>query len=120
MEKIYPINEQQMFEIDKLYNEIWKFGKRIKSLEILLGKSSPVEEGRQLIEAIKEKIKGLQAELERNQDLITQEESKTFEFFSGLSNKRLGALYKLDLKTRKLVKLVSQKQKFTRSKNQII
>ena len=109
MEKIYPINEQQTFEIDKLYNEIWKFGKRIKTLEILLGKSSTVEEGRLLIEAIKEKTKGLQAELECNQDLITQEESKTFEFFSGLSNKRLGTLYKLDLKTRKLVKLgVSQ------------
>ena len=45
MEKIYPINEQQMFEIDKLYNEIWKFGKRIKSLEILLGKSSPLKKG---------------------------------------------------------------------------
>ena len=41
------------------------------------------------------KINGLQAKLERKQDLIMQEESETFEIFSDLYDKRLDALYKL-------------------------
>ena len=32
MEKIYPINEQQVTEIDELYDEIWKFNEPIKNL----------------------------------------------------------------------------------------
>ena len=43
MEKIYSINEQ-LIEIDKLHDEIWKFDESIKSLEILLEKSSAEEE----------------------------------------------------------------------------
>ena len=38
-EKIYPINEQQVIEIDELYDEIWKFDESIKNLEILLKKA---------------------------------------------------------------------------------
>ena len=32
MEKIYPINEQQVTEIDGLYEETWKFNEPIKNL----------------------------------------------------------------------------------------
>ena len=31
MENVYPINEQQVIEIDELYNEIWKFDEPIKN-----------------------------------------------------------------------------------------
>ena len=55
MEKIYPINEQQVTEIDELYDEICKFNEPIKNLEILLAKNN-VEEEIGLIEATKEKI----------------------------------------------------------------
>ena len=109
MEKIYSINEQQLVKIDKLYDEIWKFDEPIKNLEILLEKSSVersfAEEERQLTEATKEKINGLQAKLECKQDLIVQEESETFEVFLDLYDKRLDALYELDLKARRLEKL---------------
>ena len=44
MEKIYSINDQLVIEIDKLHDEIWKFDESIKSLEILLEKSSAEEE----------------------------------------------------------------------------
>ena len=53
MEKVYPINEQQVVEIEKLYDEIWKLDESIKILETLLEKSSSVEEERQLIETKK-------------------------------------------------------------------
>ena len=109
MEKIYSINEQQLVKIDKLYDEIWKFDEPIKNLEILLEKSSVersfAEEERQLTEATKEKINGLQAKLECKQDLIVQEESETFEVLLDLYDKRLDALYELDLKARRLEKL---------------
>ena len=108
MEKSYSINEQPVIEIDKLHDEIRKFDERIKNLEILLEKSS-AEEEIELIEATKEKITGLQAESECKQDSIMQEESETFEIFSGLYDKRLSALYELNIKGEKLVKLgVSQ------------
>ena len=55
MEKNYFIKEQQ---VDKLHDEIWKFDEPIKNLEILLEKSS-AEEEIELIEATKEKIRGL-------------------------------------------------------------
>ena len=38
MEKIHLINEQQVIEIDELFDEIWKFDESIKNLEILLKK----------------------------------------------------------------------------------
>ena len=44
------------------------------------------EEEIKLIETTKEKIRGLQAELECKQDLIMQEESENFEIFSDLVN----------------------------------
>ena len=49
LEIIYPINEQQVAEIDELYDEIWKFDGPINNLEILLAKNSvewsfPIEE----------------------------------------------------------------------------
>ena len=40
LEKNYPINEQQVAEIDELYDEIWKFDEPIKNLEILLVSSA--------------------------------------------------------------------------------
>ena len=44
------------------------------------------EEEIKLIETTKEKIRGLQAELECKQDLTMQEESENFEIFSDLVN----------------------------------
>ena len=41
--KNYPINQQQVAEIDELdelYDEMWKFDEPIKNLEILLAKNS--------------------------------------------------------------------------------
>ena len=68
MEKNQPVNEQQVIEIDQLYDEIWQFDEPIKNLEILLAKDnverSFAEEEIELIETTKEKIKELQAELE--------------------------------------------------------
>ena len=55
LEKSYPINEQQVTEIDELYDEIWKFDEPIKNLEILLAKNN-VEEEIELIKTTKEKI----------------------------------------------------------------
>ena len=104
MEKIYPINEQQITEIDKLYDEIWKFDEPIKNLEILLAKSN-AEEETQLIQTTKEKISELKAELECKQDLIMQEESETFEKFSHLYRMRRIALDELYLKEIKLEEL---------------
>ena len=63
------INEQQVIEIDKLHDEIWKFNEPIKNLEILIEKSR-VEEEIELVEEAKEKIIRLQAELECKQDSI--------------------------------------------------
>ena len=63
------INEQQVIEIDKLHDEIWKFNEPIKNLEILIEKSR-VEEEIELVEETKEKIIRLQAELECKQDSI--------------------------------------------------
>ena len=87
-EKICPINEQQVAAIGELYDKIWKFDEPIKNLEILLAKSSVersfAEEEIELIEATKEKISRLKAELECKQDLIMQEESETFKIFSNL------------------------------------
>ena len=40
MEKIHLINEQQVIEIDELFDEIWKFDESIKNLEILLKKKA--------------------------------------------------------------------------------
>ena len=34
LEKNYPINEQQVAEIDEIYDEIWKVDEPIKNLEI--------------------------------------------------------------------------------------
>ena len=53
MEKFYPINEQQVVKIEKLYDEIWKLDESINILETLLEKSNSVEEERQLIETKK-------------------------------------------------------------------
>ena len=78
-------NEQQAAEVDELYDEIWKFDEPIKNLEILLAKSSVersfAEEEIELIEATKEKISRLKAELECKQDLIMQEGFETFKIF---------------------------------------
>ena len=108
MGKKKSINEQQVIEIDKLHDEIWKFNEPIKNLEILIEKSR-VEEEIELVEETKEKIIRLQAELECKQDSIMWGESEPFEVFSGLYQKRLNALYELVLKDEMFVKLrVSQ------------
>ena len=97
MEKIYPINEQQVTEIDKLFDEIWKFGEPIKNLEILSAKNNFKKEI-MLIETTKEMVSGLKEQLECEQDLNMQEESETFEIFLYLHHKRIKALDELYLK----------------------
>ena len=92
MKKIYPINEQQVLEIDKLYEKIWKFDEPIKNVEILLTKSN-VKEEIELMEATKKMISGLKVELECKQGLMKQEGSETFEIFSDLYHKRIRRLY---------------------------
>ena len=115
MEKLYPINEQQVAEIDELYDEIWKFDEPIKDLEILLAKNiverSFAKEKIELMEATKEKISRLKAELECKQDLIMQEEPETFKIFSDLYHDRRIAPDKLHFKGTKLVKTRSIKNK---------
>ena len=115
LEKIYPINEQQVAEIDELYYERWKFDEPIKNVEILLAKTgvgrSFAEEEIELIEATKEKISRLKAELECKQDLIMQEESETFKMFSDLYHDRRIALDELHFKGTKLGKLRVSKTK---------
>ena len=62
----------------------------------------------------------LKEELECRQDLIMQEEYETFKIFSDLHFKREVAIYQLDLKSEKLLKLGVSKQKLVQLKNQII
>ena len=82
LDKIYFINEQQVIEIYKLYDEIWRFDEPIKNSERLLVKKSNFAEGE--IELIEEAKGWLEEGLECKQDLIMQEESETFEIFSDL------------------------------------
>ena len=110
MEKNYPINEQQVTEIDELYDEIYKFDEPTKNLEILLAKNN-VEEEIELIKTTKEKISKLKAELECKQDLIMQKQSETFEKLLDLYRKRRTALDELYLKEIKLEKIGVSKTK---------
>ena len=103
MGKIYSFNEQQVTEINELYDEVWQFDEPIKNLEILLAKSI-VKEEIELIETTKEKISRLKEELECKQHLIMQEEYQTFEIFSDLYYKRKIELDELCLKGTKLEK----------------
>ena len=77
------------------------------------------EEEIELIEATKEKIIELQAELEYRKDLNMQDEFETFEIFPNLYHKRLEALYELHLKEIKLEKLGVSRAKIDKAKNQI-
>ena len=119
MGKIYSFNEQQVTEINELYDEVWQFDEPIKNLEILLAKSI-VKEEIELIETTKEKISRLKEELECKQHLIMQEEYQTFEIFSDLYYKRKIELDELCLKGTKLEKLGASRKKMMRLKNQII
>ena len=105
MEKIWSINEQQMIEIDELYDEIWKFDDVIESLENFINRNNDnysfTEEDIEFLETKKEKIIGLRDELECKQDLIIQEEFETNEKFSDLCSKKEEAIYQLDLKIRR-------------------
>ena len=58
----------------------------------------------------------LKEQLEYKQDLTMQEESETFEIFSDLYSKREEAIFLLDLKGEKLVKLGVSKQKLMQLK----
>ena len=102
LEKNYPINEQQVAKI-------------IKSLEILLAKNSVkrnfAEEEIELLQATKEKMSRLKAELECQQGLIMQEESETFKILSDLYHDRRIALDELHFKGIKLEKLGVSKTK---------
>ena len=84
-------------------------------MEILLAKNrvdqSFAEEEKELIEATKEKISRLKAELGCKQDLIMQEESETFKIFSDLYHDRRIALDELHFKGIKLEKLGVSKTK---------
>ena len=110
MGKIYSFNEQQVTEINELYDEVWQFDEPIKNLEILLAKSI-VKEEIELIETTKEKISRLKEELECKQYLIMQEEYQTFEIFSDLYHKRKIELDELCLKGIKFEKLGASRKK---------
>ena len=97
---------------------MWKFDEPIKSLEMLLAKINMKEEI-EPIEVAKELVIILKEELECKQDLIMQEEYETFKTFSDLYFKKEKAIYQLDLKGKKLVKLGVSKQKLMQLKNQI-
>ena len=102
LEKNFPINEQQVAKI-------------IKSLEILLAKNSVkrnfAEEEIELLQATKEKMSRLKAELECQKDLILQEESETFKILLDLYHDRRMALDELHFKGIKLEKLGVSKTK---------
>ena len=103
MEKTYSINEQ--VEIDKSMRNmrVWWVNKKFRNL--ISKKQWWVQQRRNRVKGNKRKKSGLNAELECKQDLIMQEESETSEIFSDLYHKRLNALYELDLKGERLVKL---------------
>ena len=98
---------------------MWKSDEPIKSLEMLLAKIN-IKEEIEPIEVAKELVIILKEELECKQDLIMQEEYETFKTFSDLYFKKEKAIYQLDLKGKKLVKLGVSKQKLMQLKNQII
>ena len=107
MEKIWSINEQQMIEIDELYDEIWKLDELIEDLENLINKNKD----NYSLESFKEKMTGLRDELECKQDSIIQNESETNEIFSDLCSKSEEVIYQLNIKGAKLVKLGEPKTK---------
>ena len=82
--------------------------------------SSFAEEEIELIEAIKEKISRLKAELECKKHLLIQEEYETLKILSDLYHDRRIALGELHFKGTKLEKLGVSKTKMMRLKNQII
>ena len=107
MEKIWSINEQQMIEIDELYDEIWKLDELIEDLENLINKNKD----NYSLESFKEKMTGLIDELECKQDSIIQNEYETNEIFSDLCSKSEEVIYQLNIKGAKLVKLGEPKTK---------
>ena len=107
MEKIWSINEQQMIEIDELYDEIWKLDELIEDLENLINKNKD----NYSLESFKEKMTGLSDELECKQDSFIQNESETNETFSDLCSKSEEVIYQLNIKGAKLVKLGEPKTK---------
>ena len=107
MEKIWSINEQQMIEIDELYDEIWKLDELIEDLENLINKNKD----NYSLESFKETMTGLRDELECKQDSIIQNESETNEIFSDLCSKSEEVIYQLNIKGAKLVKLGEPKTK---------
>ena len=107
MEKIWSINEQQMIEIDELYDEIWKLDELIEDLENLINKNKE----NYSLESFKEKMTGLRDELECKQDSIIQNEYETNEIFSDLCSKSEEVIYQLNIKGAKLVKLGEPKTK---------
>ena len=70
MEKIYSINEQQVIEIDEMYDKIDEYKETIESLTI----KPAIYNG-------KETIIRSKGELESKKHLIEQEELKTFNVF---------------------------------------
>ena len=97
MEKITPLmsNKQQ-----KQVHFMMKYRSLMSQLKIqkFYQQKNNVEEEIELIEATREKISKLKAELECKQDLIMQEESGAFEIVSDLYSKRIKALDELYLK----------------------
>ena len=78
MEKLDAIRQQQVIEIDEMYDKVEDFKELIEYLTILSAKNHKGNET-----AIK-MISRLKAELECKQDLIIQAEFETGEIFSDL------------------------------------
>ena len=105
MEKLDAIRQQQVIEIDEMYDKVEDFKELIEYLTILSAKNHKGNET-----AIK-MIRRLKAELECKQDLIIQAEFETDEIFSDLYYKRIDALSELRFKETKLEKLGVSKTK---------
>ena len=104
MEKLDTIRQQQIIEIDEIWDKIEEFQDLIENLEILLEKNN-IKKETQLIKTTRKKVSRLKVELECKQDFIMQEEFETGEILSDLYYKRRAALDELYSKEIKLEKL---------------
>ena len=99
MEKLNTIRYQQVIEIDEMYDKIEEFKELIEYSTISPAKNN--NKGETVIKMLRIS----KAELERKQDLITQEEFETGEIFLDLYHKRRRALEKINFISLKLEKL---------------
>ena len=101
--KLDTIRQQQVIDIDEMFDEIEELKELIKNLTILSVKNN-IEEEKKFINAARKMISRLKAESECKQELIMQKEFETGEILSALYSKELKALDELHVKEIKLEK----------------